>query len=84
MSEERTKNENERDSEDDEASKPERYEVDIEKLSPMVSLHGHRWTMQGPYLICDSCQLRHSFYIGMDKILVGYDESGNPILKKRF
>jgi hypothetical protein len=43
----------------------------------------HEWRQQGPYLVCKSCELSHATYIGMDKILVGLDEKGKPILKKR-
>lgn len=43
----------------------------------------HRWKQQGPYLVCTSCELQHAVYIGMDKIMVGEDEDGKPILKNR-
>ena len=43
----------------------------------------HSWRQQGPYLVCKSCELQHAIYIGMDKLLVGLDESGRPILKDR-
>jgi len=43
----------------------------------------HEWRQQGPYLLCKSCDLSHAVYIGMEKILVGLNEKGQPILKKR-
>ena len=43
----------------------------------------HSWRQQGPYLICHSCELKHAVFIGMDKVMVGEDEKGRPILKKR-
>jgi hypothetical protein len=43
----------------------------------------HNWRQEGGYLICKSCELQHAVYIGMDKIMVGETESGQPILKKR-
>lgn len=43
----------------------------------------HEWRQQGPYLVCKSCQLEHAVYIGMEKILVGLDNYGQPILKVR-
>lgn len=46
-------------------------------------LKGHDWRQQGPFLICQSCELKHSVYIGMDKQLMGIDEEGMPIIKKR-
>jgi len=38
---------------------------------------------RGPYLICTSCEIQHANWIGMDKIMVGEDEKGKPILKSR-
>jgi len=43
----------------------------------------HNWRQQGPYLVCKSCEISHSTYIGMDKVMVGIDEKGQPLLKKR-
>lgn len=39
---------------------------------------------QGPYIICISCKFAHTLkYIGLDQIMVGIDEHGGPILRKR-
>jgi hypothetical protein len=43
----------------------------------------HTYRQQGGYLVCISCEIQHAVWIGMDKIMVGEDEKGNPILKKR-
>ena len=43
----------------------------------------HEWRQQGYYLICFSCDLQHAVGIGPDKIMVGVEEDGSPILKKR-
>jgi hypothetical protein len=43
----------------------------------------HTYRQQGPYLVCKSCEIQHAVYIGMDKIMVGEDEEGNPIVKRR-
>jgi len=43
----------------------------------------HDWRQQGPYVVCKSCELQHAVWIGMDKIMVGINEKGQPILKKR-
>lgn len=43
----------------------------------------HVYRQQGPYLVCRECPLHHAVYIGMDKIMVGEDKDGVPILKKR-
>lgn len=40
----------------------------------------HNWKQKGQWLICDSCPFPHASFIG-DKILVGIDENGLPILK---
>lgn len=43
----------------------------------------HEWRQQGPYLVCKSCELVHANYIGTEKLLVGINEKGQPILKVR-
>lgn len=43
----------------------------------------HDWRQKGPYLVCKSCEIEHAVYIGMEKILVGLNENGQPILEKR-
>ena len=52
------------------------------KFNPDV-IKGHRWKQQGPYLVCKSCDLSHSMWIGMGKLLMGFEEDGKPKLKKR-
>lgn len=43
----------------------------------------HLWRQQGPYVLCFSCELQHATWIGMEKMMVGINEQGQPILKKR-
>ena len=43
----------------------------------------HTWRQQGYYLVCKSCDLQHARYIGPNKIMVGEDKKGRPILEKR-
>ena len=43
----------------------------------------HVWRQHGPYLICNACVLQHATFIGMDKVMIGEEEDGTPILKKR-
>lgn len=42
----------------------------------------HTWRQQGYYLVCKSCELQHSVFIGPDFLMVG-EREGKPILKKR-
>jgi len=42
-----------------------------------------KYRQQGPYLICVSCEVQHATYIGMDRLMIGEDEMGHPILKNR-
>lgn len=42
----------------------------------------HQWRQQGYYLVCKSCDLQHSVFIGPNQIMVG-EREGKPILKKR-
>lgn len=43
----------------------------------------HNWRQEGPYCVCRSCEIHHAVFIGMEKMMVGIDENGNPILKSR-
>lgn len=43
----------------------------------------HEWRQQGPYLVCKDCNLTHAIWIGMDKMLVGFNKQGEPILMER-
>ena len=43
----------------------------------------HTYRQEGPYLVCRSCELHHAVYIGMEKIMVGENENGEPIVKRR-
>jgi hypothetical protein len=43
----------------------------------------HEWTQRGPYLVCKSCELEHATWIGMELIMIGLSEGGQPILKRR-
>lgn len=60
-------------------------EPDSEILNKIESFPAgrHIWRQQGPYVVCKGCPLSHAIYIGMDKIMVGEDEEGHPILKSR-
>lgn len=71
-------------SEDEESPKAqgETYETDLSTLVPYTNLQGHVWHQEGPCLICSSCAVRHATMIGMDKRLMGFDDEGNPIIKK--
>lgn len=42
----------------------------------------HSWRQMGYYLVCKSCDLQHSVFIGPDHLMVG-EKEGKPILKKR-
>jgi hypothetical protein len=43
----------------------------------------HNWIQQGPYLVCKSCEIEHATYIGMGKIMVGLNDQGQPLFKRR-
>ena len=43
----------------------------------------HDYKQRGYYLVCKSCELEHGIFIGAEKIMVGIDEKGEPILKTR-
>jgi len=41
------------------------------------------YRQEGPYLVCQSCIVKHAVWIGMEKIMIGVDKDGSPILQKR-
>ena len=43
----------------------------------------HIWRQQGPYVVCQNCPLHHAVFVGMDKVMVGENEDGKPILRDR-
>lgn len=68
------------------------FEVDEQEVQPDNQIFNniyqfpqgrHLWRQQGPYCICRNCELHHAIYIGMDKIMVGEDEEGRPIIKSK-
>ena len=43
----------------------------------------HVYRQNGPYLVCRECALHHAVFIGMEKMMVGEDDEGTPILRQR-
>lgn len=66
---------------DEEVIIPFHYEAEIVKSE--ADLKGHRFIQRGPWLHCSSCKNSHGIYIGIKKMLVGYDKEGNPRLVAR-
>lgn len=62
-------------------------EIDIEELRNKARDEAlrkkHKWIQKGTFIICESCEFRHSFYIPPDKIMVGIDKKGMPIIKSK-
>ena len=59
-------------------------ELDFNQPSYTFTPSGrHTYRQEGAYLICKTCELHHAVFIGMDKLMVGEDENGNPIVKNR-
>lgn len=59
-------------------------QVDFSKPDYVFLPQGnHTYRQAGPYLVCKSCEIQHASYVGMEKIMVGVTEKGEPILKKR-
>ena len=66
--------------------KSKRFEEVLDFTKPdftFIPKEYHEWRQQGPYLNCFSCELKHGVYIGMNKVLAGFDKKGQPILKRR-
>jgi len=65
-------------------NEPLEESLDFNKPSfTFIPKGNHKWRQQGPYLVCKSCELQHAVYIGPDKMMVGIDKEGKPILKDR-
>lgn len=59
-------------------------ELDFTKPSYQFVPKGvHNWHQEGFYLVCTSCDLTHAVFIGHDRVIVGKDEKGDPIIKTR-
>jgi len=43
----------------------------------------HVWKQQGPYVVCQACPLHHAVFIGIEKVMIGVDEDGKPILRDK-
>jgi len=61
----------------------ERFVLDFDNPDYKFTPGRHVWRQHGPYLVCNNCELRHAVFIGMDKLMVGEEEDGTPILKTR-
>lgn len=67
-------------------NEPESEEEMLDFTKPDYSFipkGNHEYRQQGYYLVCKSCEIQHAVWIGPDRLMVGVDESGRPILKKR-
>jgi len=60
---------------------PQSEILDFNKPEYIFTPGRHVYRQQGPYLVCKECELHHAVYIGMDKMMVGEDEDGVPIIK---
>ena len=65
-------------------NEPDEETADFSKPDYVFTPKGiHTYRQEGYYLICRSCEIQHAVWIGADKIMVGVDKKGQPILKKR-
>jgi len=70
--------------EENEKIKEDEETLDFTKPTYTFQPNGHHsYRQQGPYGICKTCEIQHAIWIGMDKIIVGENEKGEPILRKR-
>lgn len=53
------------------------------RTAARANIH-HTPRQEGPYLVCTSCHHKHTLkYIGTNKLLTGFTQEGEPILKNR-
>lgn len=77
-------NNSQQENKEEEEVKGEVEELNFEKPDfVFLPKDNHEWRQQGPYLCCKSCEVEHAVWIGVEKMLVGLDEKGQPILKTR-
>lgn len=61
--------------------------VDIEEIRAKAieetKKEKHQWKQKGNVLICEKCKVRHGLYLPPDKIMIGQDGNGMPILKNK-
>ena len=59
---------------------------DYERLQEVKRLAvNHSLYQEGPYLLCSSCERRHTvYYLGANKSFKGFDQKGEMIITKRF
>jgi hypothetical protein len=70
--------------ENEQEDKSENETLDFTKPDFTFTPQGtHIWRQSGYYLVCKSCDIEHAVYIGANKIMVGLQEDGSPILKTR-
>ena len=65
-------------------NEPEEEELNFDNPDFTFVPEGNcQWLQQGPYLVCQSCVLQHSVYIGMNKVYRGLDDEGKPIIEDK-
>lgn len=69
--------------EENEAAGQKPQKVDLAELQNLISpdLKGHNWRQKGPYLVCTSCKLKHSLFVGLTKRLKWVKEDGEIVLE---
>lgn len=80
----RNQNQPKRENNEDEKEKVEEELLNFDKPDfVFIPKGGHEWRQRGPYLVCMSCEIQHATWIGTERIMVGIDKGGQPILKRR-
>lgn len=62
---------------------PESEVIDLNRPDFSFVPGRHIYRQEGPYIVCRACELHHATYIGIDRLMVGEDENGKPILKSK-
>jgi hypothetical protein len=71
-----------RELEENEEIKGDEETLDFSKPSFTFKPIGHHaYKQNGPYLICKSCEIQHATWVGIDKVLVGFNEKNEPIIQ---
>lgn len=60
---------------------PEQYEEIRKEAREKVLRINHTWRQKGFWLICKTCDHQHATWLGKDKVMIGEDDDGNPIIE---
>jgi len=58
--------------------------IDLGDLESQIAagMKGHNWRQKGPYLVCESCKVKHAVFLGLTKYLKQVKSDGELVIEK--